>query len=287
MSIEVYNLKWNNFNVNQNCSLKDLFIKNSYSDVTLVSDDQLAFPAHKFVLSACSPFLKQLLLNNPHPNPTVYLKGIKCLELNSILQFVYLGTAQFYHERMKKFFEAGRILEIKQLSKPLIQDEKLIATRNDNRNDNQEDSFNEAFETQGENGRKDGNSSDLLIVQEFINEDGQKSFNCQECEAIFNTKSCLSFHKDNKHLGITYSCDLCDHKTTTKRNLNYHKKSAHEGVRFACDICAYKATTLQSLKQHKKAIHEGFRYSCDRCDYEATQLGDLKRHKEAIHEGVR
>merc|ERR1712142_368502 len=115
MSIDVYNLKWNHFNVNQSRSLKDLFIKNSYSDVTLVSDDQLTFPAHKFVLSACSHLLKELLLNNPHPNPTLYLGGVESLELNYLLQFVYLGTTQLYHERMEKFFEAGRKLGIKQL----------------------------------------------------------------------------------------------------------------------------------------------------------------------------
>ena len=133
MSIDVYNLKWNHFNVNQNCSLKELFIKNSYRDVTLVSDDQLAFPAHKFVLSACSPLLKELFLNNPHPNPTVYLRGVKSLELDSILQFLYLGTTQLHHERMANFFEAGRKLGIKQLSQPLIHNDEAIATRNHKR----------------------------------------------------------------------------------------------------------------------------------------------------------
>ena len=231
MSIDVYNFKWKHFNVNQNDSLKDLFIKNSYSDVTLVSDDRSAFSAHKFVLSACSPLLKGLLLNNPHPNPTVYLKGVKSLELNSLLKFVYLGTTQFYHERMEKFFEAGRILEIKQLSQPLIQDDKLISTRNHNRNDNQEAAtLIDAFETQGEIGRADENSANLFI-QEFINDVGRKCFfTCQKCEEVFNSKQGLSFHIDSKHLRIRYSCDLCDHEATTKGNLNSHKKTAHEGL---------------------------------------------------------
>ena len=286
MSIEVYHIKWNHFNVNQNYSLKDLFNKNSYSDVTLVSDDQSAFSAHKFVLSACSPLLKELLLNNPHPNPTVYLKGVKSLELNSILQFVYLGTTQFYHERMEKFFEAGRILELKQLSHPLIKEDKLIATTNHNRNDKQEDTLNEAFETQVENGRTDENSADLFI-QEFINEDGRKCFSCQNCETVFNSRGGLSYHIDSRHLGKRYSCDLCGHKATTRRSLNEHKKSAHEGVRYSCNRCDYKATQLGVLKRHKEAIHEGVRYSCDSCDYKATKSDNLKKHKEAIHDGVR
>jgi len=266
--------------------LKDLFIKNSYSDVTLVSYDQSAFPAHKFVLGACSLLLKVLLLNNPHPKPTVYLKGVKSLELNSILQFVYLGTTKFYHERMEKFFEAGRKLGIKQLSQHLIENNESTTTANHNRNDKKQDIWNETFETQCEVGRAIRNSAELFI-QELINEDVQESFTCQKCEAVFNTKKVLSYHIDNKHLGIRYSCDLCDHKATTKGNLNNHKKSAHEGVRYSCNSCDYKATALNSLKQHKEAIHDGVRCSCDSCKYKATQLSDLKQHKKAIHEGVR
>ena len=57
---DVYNLKWKNFNVNQDSTLEELFTKINHPDVTLVSDDKVAFPAHKFVLGACSPVLKDL-----------------------------------------------------------------------------------------------------------------------------------------------------------------------------------------------------------------------------------
>ena len=64
MSTKVYNLKWKHFNVNQDCSLKELFINNRNADVTLVSDDKVAFHAHRLVISTCSPVLKHLLLKN-------------------------------------------------------------------------------------------------------------------------------------------------------------------------------------------------------------------------------
>ena len=70
---DVYNLKWKNFNVNQDSTLEELFTKINHPDVTLVSDDKVAFPAHKFILGACSPILKDLLINNPHPHPMIYL----------------------------------------------------------------------------------------------------------------------------------------------------------------------------------------------------------------------
>ena len=52
MSKDVYNLKWKHCNGNQDYSLQELFINNKNADVTLVSDDKIAFHAHKLVLSS-------------------------------------------------------------------------------------------------------------------------------------------------------------------------------------------------------------------------------------------
>ena len=109
-----YHLKWKHFKVNQDNSLKEIFSKNQNADVTLVSDDKVLFSAHKFILSACSPVFKDLLLNNPHPHPMIYLNGVKKFELDSLLQFIYLGKTQFYLSKMEKLLEIGRDLQIKQ-----------------------------------------------------------------------------------------------------------------------------------------------------------------------------
>ena len=122
MAAKVYKLKWKHFNANQEYNLHELLFtkKNENADVTLVTDDQVAFPAHKFVLSSCSPVLKNLLPNNPHPHPLIYLNGVKGFELNSLLQFIYIGKTEFHQSRAKKFFESGRDLQIQKLSQPFI-----------------------------------------------------------------------------------------------------------------------------------------------------------------------
>ena len=45
----------------------DMFTNNYFADVTLVSDDETQATAHKIVLSACTPILRKLLVNNLHP----------------------------------------------------------------------------------------------------------------------------------------------------------------------------------------------------------------------------
>ena len=62
MTKEIYELKWTQVNGNRDLNLKGLLSRNKFTDVTLVSDDKNTFKAHKFVLSACSPVLRDLLV---------------------------------------------------------------------------------------------------------------------------------------------------------------------------------------------------------------------------------
>lgn len=43
---------------------KDLYHEELYTDITLVSDDQIQFEAHKIVLSDCSPVFKRIRPTN-------------------------------------------------------------------------------------------------------------------------------------------------------------------------------------------------------------------------------
>ena len=52
---EKYTLNWQTFSEHLQVMFEDLYQEGRYTDVTLVSDDQTQFKAHKIVLSACSP----------------------------------------------------------------------------------------------------------------------------------------------------------------------------------------------------------------------------------------
>ena len=94
MSQETFCLKWKTYDAHLTTAFRDLINENKFSDVTLVCDDQTQLPAHKIVLSACSPILGNILLNNPHPHPLLYLRGVRKQEMQSILQFMYLGLGR-------------------------------------------------------------------------------------------------------------------------------------------------------------------------------------------------
>ena len=104
-------LKWKTFHTHVASSLSNILGENSLSDVTLVSDDQISFQAHKSVLSAWSPVIKNLLLNNPHSHPLIYLRGVMHEELHSLLQFMYLGAVQLNQDCRKIFLDIAKDLK--------------------------------------------------------------------------------------------------------------------------------------------------------------------------------
>ena len=256
MSTDVYNFKWKHFNVNQDCSLKELFINNKDADVTLVSDDKVAFHAHKLVLSACSSVLKDLLLNNPNPQPMIFMRGVKRFELESLLQFIYLGNTKLYQSRIEKFFENGRDLEIKQLSQPLINNyETFVSDGEPNSRKDDHLERNDIDEERNDLSVEESNQR-MMDKENFL-----KSYSCEKCEdTMFNSMIDMSCHRKNMHGSAMYNCDICQYKTPLLNRMKRHKESIHDGVRYSCDSCDYKATKLTHLKTHKKSILYGVRY---------------------------
>ena len=86
---------------------------NKLTDVTLVCDDKTQISAHQNVLSACSDVFKSMIGDLHQSHLIIYLKGIQHQEIESILEFMYLGEATFSSERMKEFFTVAKNLEIK------------------------------------------------------------------------------------------------------------------------------------------------------------------------------
>ena len=112
---ESIRFSWKSFQAHLTSAFRNLQSEESFADVTLVSDDQVQMPAHKIVLSACSPVLKNLLLMNPHPHPLLYLRGIKQQELQSVLQFMYIGETTMDQDLVDGFINIAKDLQLKEL----------------------------------------------------------------------------------------------------------------------------------------------------------------------------
>ena len=117
MNQEKYYLNWHTYSDHLREMLHNMMKSDELTDVTLVCDDQKQFKAHKMVLSACSTVFKNIIDSLPSSSSVIYLRGIHCYEMESILEFMYLGVATFYQERMNEFLNVAKILEIKEIGK--------------------------------------------------------------------------------------------------------------------------------------------------------------------------
>ena len=243
-----YNLTWHHYSDHLKCMMKDLMMNEEFSDVTLVTEDKKHIKANINILSACSPVFKEILNKQKNSSQIMYLRGIQFSEMESILQFIYLGEATFYEERMDEFLAVAKSLEIKELC--------------NTENESNDEPDNETT------------LSDPVTLPETLE------------ETILSDHSKMQIPQESER-GVLHECEYCHKHFSHRASLHIHKKSVHEGVKFACDQCDYQATTQGNLSKHIRSKHEGVKYYCDQCEYQATQQGSLSRHIKSVHEGVK
>jgi len=115
MGTEKFCLRWNDFETNISVAFRELREEKDFFDVTLACDDS-QIQAHKVILSACSPFFRNVLRRNPHQHPLLYLKGVKYKELLSVLNFMYMGEVNVAQEELNSFLAVAEDLRVKGLT---------------------------------------------------------------------------------------------------------------------------------------------------------------------------
>ena len=115
MASEKFCLRWNDFESNISVAFRELREEKDFFDVTLACDDSQV-QAHKVILSACSPFFRNILRRNPHQHPLLYLKGVKFSDLQSVLNFMYHGEVNVAQEELNSFLAVAEELKVKGLT---------------------------------------------------------------------------------------------------------------------------------------------------------------------------
>ena len=281
MHPENFSLTWHTYSDHLRDMMKELMMKDDFADVTLVSENRKHMKAHKNILSACSPVLKDIVKLEQSAKPIIYMKGIKFSELEAIMQFMYLGEATLHEERMKEFLSVAKSLEIK----------KLCNVKTETNNDDDPLSSNPVTfikyseEQTRESSQMNQSSKDMKDRKGEIGVHGK--YNCKYCLKTFVSRGALWTHKQSVHKGRKYGCNHCDFQSSLKGNLKKHIMSQHEGLRYACDQCDYQATQQANLRKHIESTHEGVKYACDQCDFQAATQFSLKVHIESKHVGAK
>ena len=235
MHQEKCTLTWDTYQDHLKQVMQDMMMSEEFADVTLVSDDKKTIRAHRNILSACSPVFKDILqMETQNHHPVIYLRGIQYSEIESILQFMYLGQANFHQERMSKVIMVAKNLKIKELSKGI----ELNESYPDDVKENSNKSSINKDETEK-------NDSEQQADDESAHE-GLKYF-CNQCDYQATQQKSLKIHIQSKHEGVKYACDQCEYQATTQSNLTQHNE---KGVEYACKQCCYEPDSSIGLRHH-------------------------------------
>ena len=241
MADEKLCLKWNDFQEVFTASVGSLRDETDFTDVTLACEDQ-SVKAHKVILSACSPFFKRLLRSHPHPQPLLFMRGIKAYEMESIVNFIYQGEAKIFQEQLKRFLALAEELELQGLSgnsedvaselpknPPMPKQEHFpsqdqLISRENNRNGG----LTSKSEYQAEvvpMQSKTRINPDTLAKVDLMIEKRSDGYSCTRCEYTTRHKQHMREHVEKHIEGLEYPCSSCNKVSRTSTNYRFHKRT--------------------------------------------------------------
>merc|ERR1712183_67613 len=115
MSGEDFLLKWNDHHSLFFAGAEELCESEEYTDVTLAAGSKF-FPAHKLVLSICSPYFQKLFRRLGAEKPVIFLKDVDPKHLELLLQYMYKGEIKVEENELVTVLNTAQGLEIRGLT---------------------------------------------------------------------------------------------------------------------------------------------------------------------------
>ena len=256
---ENFCLKWNDFVDNVTSSFGQLRTDKDFSDVTLVSGDGHQIKAHRLALASGSLVFKGLLSQNSAANPVIFLRGVKSGELNSIVDFLYLGETNIHQEHLDSFMAIAEELQLKGLMGQNKSGdgevvEKMTAA-------SEPTSPMQVFKRE----------SQVSKAQDLVNIGEHASRNYEADKTVALTAN--------------FSGDLQDLDEQVKSLMEKTPNATADGVRrlYACKVCGKEGQSIH-IKNHIEAIHlEGISIPCNYCGKTTRSRKELTAHKHQLH----
>jgi len=106
-----YMLRWGEHDTQVINIFHQLCQENQLTDVTL-STETRSFQAHKLILSACSPYFRNLFINNPCKHPTVFFKDISEEHMKLLMEYMYRGSISVKQNDLTDILKTASSLQI-------------------------------------------------------------------------------------------------------------------------------------------------------------------------------
>ena len=272
IKMEKLSLKWKDFHTTVSRSFEKFRTEEYLHDVTLMSEDYFEISAHKLVLSACSEHFRNIFKKCKGTNPLICLDGVTRVELQDIMDYIYLGEAKIEKERLYRFLQVAKKLKLEGLT-----------------------NFEGAYKDEGVNNQENEKySHSKSIIEEptdkYTNVTATLDFEKTRIDTgrsdgidmnLKQSKSAPPVRKVLRgfHPGINVKLSELD-----KKIAKYGKKTA-DG-QWKCNICRKGVDGIQkrNLGDHIDACLNGkVFFDCPSCDSTFRHRSGLSKHKMIAH----
>ena len=246
-------LQWNEFQENVKSAFGNLRKDKNFADVTLVCEDGKQLEAHKVILAVSSPVFQMLLSRNSHPRPLIYMRKVKFVDMEAIVDFLYSGETQVFQENLDSFLAIADELQLKGLMGKTETLEELGENR-------KFDSKVATITTYRNEKKPRAKSNDTPILKSSVLEVKTVAFqnrNLNDEEVDRMVKSMMEKSRKKLPNGLQKSdvCKVCGMEGQSA-NIKAHIEANHlEGMTFPCNLCEMAPNSRKALKFHKQVHH--------------------------------
>ena len=271
-------LQWNDFSENISSAFGRLREDFDFTDVTLACEDGQQIQAHIFALISSSPFFFGLLKDLKHPQPMIYMRGVKSVDLKAILDFVYCGETNVFQQDLDAFLALAEEFQLKGLTR--------------NAGEKQTEKFSEkTYEPKlGQTATKQQHSNvylpkpkpttdvkfeenmtpsleTIMALPDF----SETGTNIEELD--LKLKSMMTFSENPAQGGCSGRariCNICG-KEGTRTYVMQHIEANHmTGLSIPCNMCGNLFCSRNALRIHKSRAHRHGKNLTEGKDSETT-----------------
>ncbi|KRT84779.1 BTB domain-containing protein, partial [Oryctes borbonicus] len=120
-------LRWNNYQSSITSAFENLRDDEDFVDVTLACDGK-SLKAHRVVLSACSPYFRELLKSTPCKHPVIVLQDVAWTDLHALVEFIYHGEVNVHQRSLSSFLKTAEVLRVSGLTQQHGDDRESVMT---------------------------------------------------------------------------------------------------------------------------------------------------------------
>ena len=246
-------LSWGDFQNNLNTTVGELRHYEDFADVTLACEDGEEVRAHKIILAASSQYFKTLLSKNKHAHPLIYMRGVKSVDLLSMVDFIYFGEANVDQDNLEEFLKIAKELNIKGLHA----EEKDVSFFEIQRNSTY-NRVSSTKKTQVEPLESKVKTSDEQIEIKTEDKDSNRPEISQDIQE-FNVKVKSIMVRADKwfYNKPGWKCSECGKEGSSSLIRDHIEVNHIKGIVIPCSSCKHTCKSRQALRKHNEKLHKG------------------------------